>query len=101
MATEKLSDEAFSAILTAHPGLRERFASIAHTVAGCDGDIKEADVIEEQLVDEMRLLGRAAMQGWAEHQVGVTEREIRQQPQMHCQGKKNSAGIRNSAKSRS
>jgi hypothetical protein len=41
------------------------------------------------------------MQGWAERQVEVTEREIRQQPQMHRQGKKNSTGIRNSARSRS
>jgi hypothetical protein len=101
MATEKLSDEAFSAILTAHPWLRDRFASIALTVAGCNGDIKEADAIEELLVDEMRHLGRAAMQGWAERQVEVTEQVVRQQPQMHRQGKKNSAGIQNSAKSRS
>jgi hypothetical protein len=33
MAAAKLSDEAFSAILEAHPGLRERFASIAIAVA--------------------------------------------------------------------
>jgi hypothetical protein len=48
----------------------------------------------------MRLLGREAMQGWAETQVEATEKEIRQQPSMHRQGKKNSAGIRNLAKSR-
>jgi hypothetical protein len=36
----------------------------------------------------MRLLGREAMQGWAENQVAATESEIRQQPQMHRQGKK-------------
>jgi hypothetical protein len=41
------------------------------------------------------------MQGWASKQVEATEREIRRQPRMHRQGKKNSAGIRNSAKSRS
>jgi hypothetical protein len=49
----------------------------------------------------MRLLGREAMQGWAERQVEVTEREIRRQPQMHRQGKKNSAGIRHSGRSAS
>jgi hypothetical protein len=48
----------------------------------------------------MRLLGREAMQGWAENEVEATEREIRQQPAMHRQGKKNSAGIRNLAKSK-
>jgi hypothetical protein len=59
------------------------------------------DAAEERIIEEMRHLGREAMQGWAERQVEVTEREIRQQPQMHRQGKKNSAGIRNSAISRS
>jgi hypothetical protein len=46
-------------------------------------------------------LGREAMQGWAERQVEATEREVRRQPQMHRQGKKNSGGIRNSARSQS
>jgi len=56
--------------------------------------------MEERIVEEMRLLGREAMQGWAETQVKATEKEIRQQPSMHRQGKKNSAGIRNLAKSK-
>src|ERR1700678_520248 len=49
---------------------------------------KEADAAEERIVEEMRLLGREALQGWAEKQVEVTEREIRQQPHMHRRGKK-------------
>ena len=88
MAAAKLSDEAFSAILEAHPGLRERFASIAMAVANSGENLKEADAIEERIVEEMRLLGREAMQGWAETQVEATEKEIRQQPSMHRQGKK-------------
>ena len=99
MAAAKLGDEAFLAILEAHPGVRERFVSIALAIADSDGDLKEADAIEERLVEEMRLLGREAMQGWAEQQVEATEKEIRQQPHMHRQGKKNSTGIRNLAKS--
>jgi hypothetical protein len=101
MTATKLSDEAVLALLHAHPGLRDRFASIVSAVENSEGNLKEADAIEERIVEEMRLLGREAMQGWAEGQVEETEREIRQQPQMHRQGKKNSAGIRNSAKSRS
>ena len=97
----KLSDGAILAILEAHPGLRERFASIAIALlADQEGNLKEADAIEERIVEEMRLLGRAAMQGWAENQVEATEKEIRQHPRMHRQGKKNSAGIRNLAKSK-
>ena len=99
MAAAKLSDEAFSAILEAHPGLRERFA-LAMAATNSGENLKEADAIEERIVEEMRLLGREAMQGWAETQVKATEKEIRQQPSMHRQGKKNSAGIRNLAKSR-
>ena len=76
----KLSDEAFLAILEANPGLRERFASIAMAVADSEGNLKEADAVEERIVEEMRLLGREAMQRWAERQVEATEREIRQQP---------------------
>lgn len=100
MAAAELSDEAFLAILEAHPGLRDRFVSIALAVANPEGNLKEADAIEERLVEEMRLLGRAAMQGWAENEVEATEREIRQQPSMHRQGKKKSAGIQNLAKSK-
>src|SRR5271170_7536687 len=89
MAAAKLSDAAFSAILEAHPGLRDRFVSIAMAVANSEGNLKEADAIEERIVEEMRLLGREAIQGWAENEVEATEREIRQQPAMHRQGKKN------------
>ena len=99
MAAAKLSDEALLALLEAHPGLRERIVSIALAVADHEGHLKEADAMEERIVEEMRLLGRAALQGWAENQVEATEQEIRRQPQMHRQGKKNSAGIRNLAKS--
>ena len=101
MATMKLSDEALLAILHAHPDLRDRFVSIALAVENSAGDLKEADAAEERIVEEMRLLGREAMQGWAERQVEATEREVRRQPQMHRQGKKNSGGIRNSARSQS
>ena len=99
MAAAKLSDGAFLAILEANPGLRERFVSIALAVADSEGNLKEADAIEERIVKEMRLLGREAMQSWAETRIEATEREIRQQPAIHRQGKKNSAGIRHFAKS--
>jgi hypothetical protein len=99
MAVSTLSDEALCAILAAHPGLRERFVSIALTVVDSDGNLKEADAAEERIVEETRELGRAALQGWCENQVAATERDIRQQPGVRRQGKKNSTGIRNSVKS--
>ncbi len=98
MAGLELSDDALTAALRAYPGLRERVSSIVLAVEGAEGELTEADAAEERLVEEMRLLGREALRSWAEKRVEATEREIRQRPQMHRQGEKNSAGIRNSAK---
>src|SRR5271163_1487775 len=78
MATTKLSDEEFLAFLEKHPDLRDRFASIVSAVEDSEGNLKEADAAEERIIEEMRHLGREAMQGWAERQVEVTEQEIRQ-----------------------
>jgi hypothetical protein len=88
MTTGKMSDEALFAFIGAHRDFRDRIASIVSAVENSEGDLKEADAAEERIVAEMRLLGREAMQGWADKQVEVTEREIRQRPHMHRQGKK-------------
>ena len=98
MAVGELSDEALVAALRAHPELRERVLSIVLAIEGGEGELKEADAAEERMVEETRLLGREALKSWAERRVEATEPEIRQRPQMHRQGEKNSAGIRNSAK---
>ena len=66
MATTKLSDEEFWAFLQKHPDLRDRFASIVSAVENSEGNLKEADTAEERIIEEMRHLGREAMQGWAE-----------------------------------
>ena len=101
MATTKLSDEALLAFFRSHRELRDRMASIVGAVGNAEGNLVEADAAEERLVEEMRLLGREALQGWADERVDTTEKQVRQQAGMHRQGKKNSAGIRNSVKSRS
>src|ERR1700677_1153050 len=101
MAAAKMSGEALFAFLDAHPNLRDRIASIVGAIEDSEGNLKEADAAEELIVEEMQLLGREALQGGADRQVELTEREIRQQPHMHRQGEKKSAGIRKSAISRS
>jgi hypothetical protein len=102
MATVKLSDEALWGFFQSHPTFRERVASIVGAVGNLEGDLGEADAAEERLVAEMRLLGREALQGWADERVAATEQEIRQQAGMHGNGKKkDSPGIRSSARSRS
>src|SRR5487761_2099363 len=101
MAKVKLSDEALLAFLQSHPRFRDRLASIASAVGNLDGDLGEADTAEERLVEEMRLLGREALQDWADERVAATERQVRGQAGLHRQGKKNFVGTRNSARSRS
>jgi hypothetical protein len=100
VGTIKLSDQALLTFFQLHPAFRDRLASIVGAVENSEGDLEEADAAEERLVEEMRLLGREAMRGWAEERVEATEREVRRQAGMHRQGKKNSIGIRNSARSR-
>ncbi len=71
-------------------------------VENTEGTLEKADREEERLVEEMRIFGRTAMQGWADERVSAkTEREVRLQPGVHRQGEKNSSGTQSSAKSRS
>ena len=73
MTTVKLSDEALLAFLQSHPGIRARLTSIVGAVGNADGDLDEADAAEERLIEELRLLGREALQDWAEKRVEATE----------------------------
>ena len=84
MSAANLSDEVLLAFLQSHPGFRD----IVGAVGNLDGDLGQADAAEERLVEEMRLLGRAALQGWADERVVATERDVRGQTGMHRQGKK-------------
>jgi hypothetical protein len=88
MATTHLSDEALLAFFRTHPELRDRMASIVEAVGNSAGDLVEADAAEDRLVEEMRLLGRAALQSWADERITATEREVRLQAGLHRQGKK-------------
>ena len=99
MMRADFSDAEMVKFFQAHPALRARLVALAQAME--NSELEEADAAEELLVEKMRLLGREALQGWAERRVAATEQEIRQQPHMHRQGEKNSAGIRNLAKSRS
>jgi len=71
--------------LRAYPELRARFEEMLAIVENADGDIVKADEAEERVIEELRQLGRSALQGWAERkqrrlqkesegQVGVTRK---------------------------
>jgi hypothetical protein len=84
METLKLSDESLLAFFDSHPSFRDRLASIVGALGNSDGDLGEADAAEEHLAEEMRFLGREALQGWGEG----TERDVCGQAGMHLIGKK-------------
>ncbi len=65
---EQLSTEEQRLIqhLRKHPELMERFKQILEIAANTDGPIKTADEVEALLIEEMRRLGNATMQGWGE-----------------------------------
>jgi uncharacterized membrane-anchored protein YjiN (DUF445 family) len=52
--------------LRKHPEMMERFKHILEIAANTDGPIKTADEVEALLIEEMRRLGNATMQGWGE-----------------------------------
>ena len=87
-----LSDEAILRGLNANPKIKSRIASLLAVVQDAAGDLKEADVAEVRLIEEIRLMGQEAMQCWANRQVEVTEQDVRLGGQVQREGKKNSAG---------
>ncbi len=97
MTGSDMGDEALVVFLREHPDIRARVSSMARAVENADGDLGEAKAAEERLVEDMRHMGLAALQGWAEKRVAATERDMRRQPSIRRQGKKNSAGTPNSA----
>ena len=87
----RLSDTEFLSQLSEQPALRGRFESILQMSApGCA--IKEADVAEESVIEAVRQLGQEVLTSWAERQVRETTQTALQQPKVHRDGKKNSAG---------
>jgi hypothetical protein len=96
----KMSRDEFMDFFAAHPSLRDKVETIIGVVRNDNGDMILADDAEDRLFDEVRAFGREALQGWAEGRVAATEPEVRLKPGVHRQGKKNSGGIRSSARSR-
>jgi len=65
---EQLSTEEQRLIrqLRERPELMERFKEILQIATDTDGPIKTADEVEELLIEQMRRLGNATMQGWGD-----------------------------------
>ena len=92
MESTKVSDEEIVRRLSRHPQIRSRVAELLAVVEDSNGDLRRADDAEDRLIEEVRSLGRAAMQSWAQGQVIQSEQEVRQSGRAHREGKKNSTG---------
>ena len=101
MATMHLNDADLVRKLSAHPELRNRVESLLLAVEDEAGELREADAAEMRVIEEMRRMGREALQAWATGQVEKTSKELRQSGGPAWQeGKKNCAGTPRLAKSR-
>lgn len=68
-------------ILEEHPEFKARIMQLVSTVANANGSIELADEAEQRVIDEMRLIGREALQTWATRQERiVNERAKSQKP---------------------
>jgi len=83
-----------------YPELRARFEAMLAIVENADGDIVKADEAEEQVIQELRQLGRSALQGWAERKQRRVQRESEGRTGVARKVKKTSTGTRGSGRSR-
>jgi len=72
------SDDFFER-LQRHPQLRAKFESLLDVVENASGDVVKAHEAEERVFEELRQMGRDAIQAWAErkHQKLVADCDAR------------------------
>ena len=89
------TDELFLTRLQQYPSLRERMETLLNIVDNVAGDCTKADAAEQAVLDEVRKLGNAALQSWAEQEVQRAVATVRtQQPALQGNGEKKSGGTR-------
>ncbi|MDQ3258855.1 MAG: hypothetical protein M3R15_34155 [Acidobacteriota bacterium] len=82
----------FIASLQEHPELQARFEGVMALVDNANGDTLTADDAEQRVVEELQLLGREALQCWAQRKATVLEQEYDGRRDYQRKGKKDSTG---------
>ena len=79
--------------LNRHPELKAKIEALLSVVENAEGDIVKANEAEQRVIEEIRQLGQAALQGWAtgQHQA-QNDRFIKDHDKAQRTGKKNSTG---------
>ena len=78
--------------LGAYPGLRDRLEALVAVVENAAGDVVKADEAEQRVVEEIRAVGQAAMQAWAERKQGQVEKACAGRRDVSRKEKKTSIG---------
>ncbi len=80
--------------LRAQPELYERVQRLLEVVENAAGDVVKADEAEQRVVEEVRQLGQAALQGWAVRKLARVEAAAEADPGLQRKEKKVSTGKR-------
>ncbi len=78
--------------LNAHPLLRDRIEVLLRVVENAAGDAEKADEAERLVLEEIRQMGNAALQSWAEDQHKKKVGEYQKSKEGCHRRKKNSTG---------
>jgi len=87
---ERTREQRLVEALRGRPELMERLEAILALTDSEEGALRSADEIEELLIEEVRRLGRGAMEQWAK---GAEERTARELRQSHPQARLKKKGI--------
>lgn len=74
------------------PGLYERISDLVAVVENAAGDVVKADEAEQRVIEELRQIGQAALQGWAERKSACVERAAEAEATLQRKEKKVSTG---------
>ncbi len=66
------NDERLLHELNRHPHLKHRIEALVRVVGDGEGDLARADAAERRVMEEIRQMGQASLQAWAERQVEQT-----------------------------
>ena len=77
-----------------YPGLRERIEAVVAVVENASGDVVKADEAEQRVMEEVREMGREALQAWAERKQQRVEGTCARRGDMSPKEKKSCIGTR-------
>lgn len=89
-----MNDKELCAKFRQYPELRKRFEQLAAIIDNKNGETTLANDAEQSIIDELRQMGKDALQSWADCQADRTSSRIKKQkPSAQKHGKKKSDGI--------